>query len=364
MSRGPDPSVPDEEAAVASLALHDASSLQGDDSSSGSTSDKKQPNCKICEGPIDDFEESEDDMCFQCEHVINISKALELSRLDGSCSTESTTPRKPKAEEPAAEIVWANIERYLRTKTGPKPVVTCVICSEELIIPGLQEANGEREKPWVLRCGHVIGLGCIHQWISMRGGYVPHPGNPAQTPTCPYCREAIFDNVLPSPPITTRPPSTWVVLSESRDSVAEPQQGNAHTRPSSLSPGQSPGSSQRSGPRVPPTPTVAAATPPVTSTPTPGAAPTQTVTAPPAFTPRFATSTSQQQRVFAPPLPLPPQQTQRRPHVNPPPPSLQEPLRRLDYAVGGYHGGFPSAARQGGQVQQPPAPPTTGVSRM
>ncbi|KAK0621010.1 hypothetical protein B0T14DRAFT_497420 [Immersiella caudata] len=93
------------------------------------------------------------------------------------------------------ETVWANIETYLRTRRGPRPLVLCCICEEELVVPGLQEDNGQRETMKKLPCGHVLGAECVGIWINTR---LNDSTSRDTIPKCPYCRAPIMTNVSPS----------------------------------------------------------------------------------------------------------------------------------------------------------------------
>ena len=120
------------------------------------------------------------------------------STQNGSSTPAQPTPPAPKPvtepPEPLEETVWANIERYLRTRNGPKPLVTCAICQNELVVPGLQENDGEREAMRKLPCGHVLGSDCTDRWIETRLNDHSLDDNVAK---CPFCRAPIMADVNP-----------------------------------------------------------------------------------------------------------------------------------------------------------------------
>ncbi|KAK0642186.1 hypothetical protein B0T16DRAFT_462188 [Cercophora newfieldiana] len=107
--------------------------------------------------------------------------------------TPTSTSQPPATtetiQETIEETVWANIEKYIQTPRGPQPIVTCAICRNELIIPGLQEENGEREAMRKLPCGHVLGKDCAEQWIETR---ITDHSLDDNTPQCPFCRAPII----------------------------------------------------------------------------------------------------------------------------------------------------------------------------
>jgi hypothetical protein len=65
------------------------------------------------------------------------------------------------------EVYWPNIEEYILTRAGPRPLVICAICqTNQLVIEDLQPASGdgEEEEPLTLGCDHVVGVTCWYQW--------------------------------------------------------------------------------------------------------------------------------------------------------------------------------------------------------
>lgn len=71
------------------------------------------------------------------------------------------------------EVYWPNVEEYLLTGRGSRPVVICSVCqTSELVIEGLQPPNisVEQEECVVLSCGHVVGERCWSQWASFQVG--------------------------------------------------------------------------------------------------------------------------------------------------------------------------------------------------
>ncbi|KAK5651871.1 hypothetical protein OQA88_11529, partial [Cercophora sp. LCS_1] len=154
--------------------------------------DPNVPTCSICStADMQAFR----GVCRHCEDILGMSKREYLARDTNPESGSSATNSQagPRAEGTAEEVVWSTIQQYIRTQTGPKPLVKCAICSEELIIPGLQEPNGEREAHRVLQCGHVVGADCIAEWIRIRLSEFSMNSRP----NCPYCRKEITDNYTP-----------------------------------------------------------------------------------------------------------------------------------------------------------------------
>lgn len=98
-------------------------------------------------------------------------------------SNAAPAPRQPTPEQ---VLMWANIQQHIatRTPTTPPIKVICAICHVELVIPGLQEMDCDREDAKVLKCGHVFGLDCLWAWIAEK--YDAPGGVP-----CPACRKPL-----------------------------------------------------------------------------------------------------------------------------------------------------------------------------
>lgn len=98
-------------------------------------------------------------------------------------SNAAPAPRQPTPEQ---VLMWANIQQHIttRTPTTPPIKVICAICHVELVVPGLQEMDCDREDAKVLKCGHVFGLDCLWAWIAEK--YDAPGGVP-----CPACRKPL-----------------------------------------------------------------------------------------------------------------------------------------------------------------------------
>ena len=104
---------------------------------------------------------------------------------------QTAAPRLPSSVSPPAgkrveEVSWPRILEWLRSRTGPRPLVLCVWCQEELVIPecDLQPEDGEREASYQLPCSHLVGQRCLHNSLELYGVRVTR---------CPYCRRDIGD---------------------------------------------------------------------------------------------------------------------------------------------------------------------------
>jgi hypothetical protein len=84
---------------------------------------------------------------------------------------------------------WPKVQRWLKDRVGPKPVVTCFAFDRELVIRGLQEDDGHRELPLILGCGHVVGEACLSQLVD-------RARVDSTDVECPYCGKAIVTGVL------------------------------------------------------------------------------------------------------------------------------------------------------------------------
>lgn len=102
-------------------------------------------------------------------------------------------PLVPNGEEEDADAIeeryFPNISHWLTTRQGPKPKVTCLMCTEELVIDGLQPRDENREEPFVLDCLHVFGKECLAGLVDAV------PALDRQAPRCPVCRDDISDSV-------------------------------------------------------------------------------------------------------------------------------------------------------------------------
>ncbi len=104
-------------------------------------------------------------------------------------NSQQTSANLPSAQaeeavETHAEAFWPNIERYISSRSGSKPVVTCVICqASDLVIPGLQERDTDEtlEELEVLPCGHVVGADCFGEWEAVA----------AKPVKCPVCNAVV-----------------------------------------------------------------------------------------------------------------------------------------------------------------------------
>jgi len=149
----------------------------------------------------DDYEWANGSESEDAALALAIQESLLISNQRPSAQNGSSPPTQPTPPDPQSvaesselleETVWANIERYLRTRNGPKPLVTCGICQNELVVPGLQGDDGEREAMRKLPCGHVLGSDCTDRWIETRLNDHSLDDNVAK---CPFCRAPIMADV-------------------------------------------------------------------------------------------------------------------------------------------------------------------------
>lgn len=100
-----------------------------------------------------------------------------------SASSISSTAH---AVERVEEVSWPRIHEWLQTRTGPRPLVLCVWCQEEVVVSDgdLQPENGEREPSFQLPCSHIVGQRCLQNSLELYGVRVDR---------CPYCRADIGD---------------------------------------------------------------------------------------------------------------------------------------------------------------------------
>lgn len=106
-------------------------------------------------------------------------------------NTEVSPPSPPARED---QIFWPPIAAYLANPSGPRPLVTCTFCTDEIIIPGLQPALSEdddRETHLrLMPCQHVVGRRCWATYVRILAG-------DGQLPTCPYCKGLVDEDGNP-----------------------------------------------------------------------------------------------------------------------------------------------------------------------
>lgn len=100
--------------------------------------------------------------------------------------TASPSSPSPPAGERVEEVSWPRILEWLQSRTGPRPLVLCVWCQDELVISegDLQPEDGEREPSYQLPCSHLVGQRCLQNSLELYGVRVSR---------CPYCRRDIGD---------------------------------------------------------------------------------------------------------------------------------------------------------------------------
>lgn len=123
--------------------------------------------------------------------------------------TDSSTPpspppaqHTPRIEEPGN--YWPNIQLWLDSSPpgsrtdDARPTITCTICGDELVVEegGLQPANGERERLFKLRCGHVFGVACLKGWDEAGTGESDDNDEDESVTKCPTCRQPILRDEL------------------------------------------------------------------------------------------------------------------------------------------------------------------------
>ena len=119
----------------------------------------------------------------------------QVAHREGDTLEEEPPPPNPyKAGE--EEVMWHKVKAYLKDPRGPKPIVACAVCLEELRIKGLGSSNDEdttattsggsttgiSEFAVVLPCGHMIGLGCLKECNRIRW----ENELPCRCPTCNF----------------------------------------------------------------------------------------------------------------------------------------------------------------------------------
>ncbi|KAK3358129.1 hypothetical protein B0T25DRAFT_605612 [Lasiosphaeria hispida] len=136
--------------------------------------------------------------------AIAIQESLLTSTQRFSSESDLPTPAQPapsisqpatESPKPIKETVWANIKRYLQSRTGPKPLVTYGICQNKLVVPRLQEDDGKQETMRKLPCGHVLGSDYTDRWIKTRLNDHSSDDNVAK---CPFYRAPIMADVNPN----------------------------------------------------------------------------------------------------------------------------------------------------------------------
>ncbi len=83
------------------------------------------------------------------------------------------------------EVFWPNVELYISSPAGSRPIVECIICANRLVIRDLQnpqdDTSQQYEEHTVLPCGHMIGTGCFREWEAIAASPVK----------CPVCKAVI-----------------------------------------------------------------------------------------------------------------------------------------------------------------------------
>lgn len=102
--------------------------------------------------------------------------------------TASASSASPPEGETVEEVSWPRIIEWMRSRTGPRPVVNCVWCAEEVVISegNLQPENGEREPSLQLPCSHIVGERCFRNSLELYG---------VRVDKCPFCRAEIGDSL-------------------------------------------------------------------------------------------------------------------------------------------------------------------------
>lgn len=108
----------------------------------------------------------------------------------------SPQPEDASYSEPPAGTVeerfLPNVRAWLAAggSEEPRPHVTCLMCTAELVVEGLQDAGDGREESLTLNCGHMFGWTCLRVWLASLRPQANF-GGPAQLPSCPDCRAPI-----------------------------------------------------------------------------------------------------------------------------------------------------------------------------
>lgn len=107
------------------------------------------------------------------------------AHVEGEATVRSPTAASQAEQETFEEASWTNIAAYLQNPVGPRPVVLCAMCTEQIAIPILQPSNSEREPALKLfPCNHIVGRNC---W-TMQVAILKKDG---KKPFCPYCRKPV-----------------------------------------------------------------------------------------------------------------------------------------------------------------------------
>lgn len=77
------------------------------------------------------------------------------------------------------EFYMPNIRQYIENGSGQRPLPRCSICTNELIVGGLEPVGSELEPIEELSCHHIIGAECMRAWRGLQG----------QDAVCPVCRQ-------------------------------------------------------------------------------------------------------------------------------------------------------------------------------
>lgn len=96
-------------------------------------------------------------------------------------TTSTSSSSQDAAGEQVEEVSWPRIHEWLQSRTGPRPLVLCVWCQEQVVISNgdLQPENGEREPSYQLPCSHIVGQRCLRDSLERFGVRVTR---------CPFCR--------------------------------------------------------------------------------------------------------------------------------------------------------------------------------
>ncbi|KAK0622027.1 hypothetical protein B0T17DRAFT_309396 [Bombardia bombarda] len=118
---------------------------------------------------------------FEIRSVISFKPASQNSGLDNA------EQQRPNGDEPQVLNYLPAVVAWLRAQHGPKPVVECPICNNQVELPGLQEDDGERETHTLLPCDHILGLDCFCEWVKLKRSDPNAAGV-----VCPICRAVMF----------------------------------------------------------------------------------------------------------------------------------------------------------------------------
>lgn len=98
--------------------------------------------------------------------------------------TSASSSSQDAAGEQVEEVSWPRIHEWLQSRTGPRPLVLCVWCQEQVIISDgdLQPEDGVREPSYQLPCSHIVGQRCLRNSLEHFDVRVTR---------CPFCRADI-----------------------------------------------------------------------------------------------------------------------------------------------------------------------------